>query len=127
MNKLSTVKELQELIANNEVYGGCAIDLPTGQCIGTTSGGFQPLLCINDEDRYPRPITWEEALKIYNKAVSQKTLVYDVSVEDAQAEIDFIDAEADPNDCDNLIDAWIEGTLTMEEIYMKIKACQHQD
>lgn len=125
MEKLKTVKELQELIENNEVYNGCAIDLPTGQCIGTTSGGWQPLLYINDEDRCPKSLTWEEALKIYNKAVTQKTLVYDVSLEDSQAEIDLIEAEADPEDSANLISAWVGGTITMEEIYMKIKAYQY--
>jgi hypothetical protein len=127
MEKLKTVKELQELIENNDVYNGCAIDLPTGQYIGTTSGGWQPLLYINDEDRCPQSLTWEEALKIYNKAVTQKTVIYEVSVEDAQAEIDFIESEADPDDVDDLIAAWVGGTITMEEIYLKIKAYQYQN
>lgn len=126
MKKLNTIEELQKLIENNEVYGGCAIDLPTGGCIGTTSGGFQALFYTNDEDHFPIRITWEKALAIYNKAVTQKTLVYNVSVEDAQDEINFINAKADPNDRDFLINAWVGGTLTMEEIYMKIKEYQYQ-
>lgn len=126
MKKLNTIKELQELIKNDDTYNGCAVVLPNGQCIGTTSGGWQPLLYINDEDRGPRRITWEEALTIYNKAVTQRTLVYDVSVEDAQAEIDLIEAAADPDDIANLISAWVDGTITMEEIFEKIDAYQRQ-
>lgn len=64
---LKTVKELSDLIENDPTYGGCAVDLPSGKCIGTTSGGWQPLLYQDDEDNYPTPLTWEEALELYNR------------------------------------------------------------
>lgn len=64
---LKTVKELSDLIKNDPTYGGCAVDLPSGRCIGTTSGGWQPLLYQDAEDNYPIPLTWEEALEIYNR------------------------------------------------------------
>lgn len=64
---LKTVKELSDLIENDPTYGGCAVDLPSGRCIGTTSGGWQPLLYQNPEDNYPTELTWEEALEFYNQ------------------------------------------------------------
>lgn len=66
MKRLNTVKELSDLIESNDKYDGCAIDLPDGRCIGTTSGGWQPLLFLNDKDKYPQSLTWDEALSIYN-------------------------------------------------------------
>lgn len=64
---LKTVKELSDLIKNDPTYGGCAVDLPSGKCIGTTSGGWKPLLYQDAEDNYPIPLTWEEALELYNR------------------------------------------------------------
>lgn len=64
---LKTVKELSDLIKNDPTYGGCAVDLPSGRCIGTTSGGWQPLLYRNPEDNFPIELTWEEALELYNR------------------------------------------------------------
>lgn len=64
---LKTVKELSDLIKNDPTYGGCAVDLPSGRCIGTTSGGWQPLLYRNPEDNCPIELTWEEALELYNR------------------------------------------------------------
>lgn len=64
---LKTVDELKALIENDPTYDGCAVDLPSGKCIGTTSGGWQPLLYQNLEDDYPTNLTWEEALALYNE------------------------------------------------------------
>lgn len=64
---LKTVKELQNLIDENPKYGGCGIDLPSGKFIGTTSGGWQPLLYQSPEDDYSTELTWTEALDLYNK------------------------------------------------------------
>lgn len=64
---LKTIEELQNLIYENPKYDGCGIDLPSGKCIGTTSGGWQPLLYQNPEDNYPTELTWTEALALYNK------------------------------------------------------------
>lgn len=64
---LKTVEELQNLIYENPKYGGCGIDLPSGKVIGTTSGGWQPLLYQNPEDDYSTELTWTEALDLYNK------------------------------------------------------------
>ena len=68
---LKTVDELIELIENDPTYDGCGIDLPSGRCIGTTSGGWQPLLYQNPEDLSPTDLTWEEALALYNKEVGE--------------------------------------------------------
>lgn len=54
---LNTIKELQDLIYNDPTSDGCAIDLPSGKCIVTTSGGWQPLLFQSPED----------ALALYNE------------------------------------------------------------
>lgn len=64
---LKTVEELQTLIENEPKYGGCGIDLPSGKCIGTTSGGWQPLLYQSPEDNNPTNLTWTEALALFNK------------------------------------------------------------
>lgn len=64
---LKTIEELQNLIYENPKYDGCGIDLPSGKCIGTTSGDWQPLLYQNPEDNYPTELTWTEALDLYNK------------------------------------------------------------
>lgn len=64
---LKTVEELQTLIENEPKYGGCGIDLPSGKCIGTTSGGWQPLLYQSPEDNNPTNLTWTEALTLFNK------------------------------------------------------------
>ena len=64
---MKTVEELQNLIYENPKYDGCAIDLPNGKCIGTTSGGCQPLLYQSPEDNNPINLTWDEALVLYNK------------------------------------------------------------
>lgn len=62
-----TIEELKTLIESNPDYDGCAIELPSGKLIGTTSGGFLPLLYKNTEDIYPCLITWEEAATIYSE------------------------------------------------------------
>jgi hypothetical protein len=67
---LNSVAELQELIENDPTYGGCAVDLKSGRCIGTTSGGWQPTLYQDPEDNTGKRITWEEALLIYNEELS---------------------------------------------------------
>lgn len=64
---LNSVEELKNLIYENPKYGGCGIDLPSGKCIGTTSGDWKPLLYQNPEDNYPTELTWTEALALYNK------------------------------------------------------------
>lgn len=64
---LKTVEELQTLIENEPKYGGCGIDLPSGKCIGTASGGWQPLLYQSPEDNNPTNLTWTEALALFNK------------------------------------------------------------
>lgn len=64
---LTSVEELKNLIYENPKYDGCGIDLPSGKCIGTTSGDWQPLLYQNPEDNYPTELTWTEALALYNK------------------------------------------------------------
>lgn len=64
---LTSVEELRNLIYENPKYDGCGIDLPSGKCIGTTSGDWQPLLYQNPEDSYPTELTWTEALELYNK------------------------------------------------------------
>lgn len=66
---LNTISELQNLIENDETYCGCGIDLPNGMFLGTTSGGFQPLLYKNIEDDEPKRISWKAALKLYNEIV----------------------------------------------------------
>lgn len=64
---LKTVEELQTLIENEPKYEGCGIDLPSGKCIGATSGGWQPLLYQSPEDNNPTNLTWTEALALFNK------------------------------------------------------------
>ena len=64
---LKTVEELQTLIENEPKYEGCGIDLPSGKCIGTTSGGWQPILYQSPEDNNPTNLTWTEALALFNK------------------------------------------------------------
>lgn len=64
---LNTINELMELIENDPTYDGCGIDLPSGKCIGTTSGGWQPLLYKNPEDQNPKRLSWDEAFALYNK------------------------------------------------------------
>lgn len=64
---LKTVEELKTLIENEPKYEGCGIDLPSGKCIGTTSGGCQPLLYQSPEDNNPTNLTWTEALALFNK------------------------------------------------------------
>lgn len=64
---LKTVEELQTLIENEPKYGGCGIDLLSGKCIGTASGGWQPLLYQSPEDNNPTNLTWTEALALFNK------------------------------------------------------------
>lgn len=118
---LKTVEELQELIENNDEYGGCAVSLPDGSCIGTTSGGFQPLYYINEDDRTPLRISWEKALQLYNKAVSQHTVVYQVSAEESDEVVNSINEFADPEDVDGLVYGWLNGNITKEDIYMKIR------
>lgn len=71
---LKTVKELSNLIENDPTYGGCAVDLPSGRCIGTTSGGWQPLLYQNPEDNYPTELTWEKALELYNREMELNSM-----------------------------------------------------
>ena len=66
---LKTVEELKTLIENEPKYEGCGIDLPSGKCIGTTSGGWQPLLYQSPEDNNPTNLTWTEALALFNKEV----------------------------------------------------------
>lgn len=121
MKKIKTIKELQNTILNNTKYGGCAIDLPDGSCIGTTSGGFQPLYYINEDDRTPQSITWGKALQIYNQAVSKKTVVYDLSMEDAQDVADLIETYAEEEEVDKLLYDWWHGNTFKEEIYMKLQ------
>ena len=64
---LNSIKDLWNVIENDPTYDGCAVDLPSGKCIGTTSGGWQPVLYSSPEDDHPTHITWEEALKLYNE------------------------------------------------------------
>lgn len=64
---LNTIKDLWNVIENDPTYEGCAVDLPSGKCIGTTSGGWKPVLYSSPEDDHPTCITWEQALKIYNE------------------------------------------------------------
>lgn len=66
---LKTISELQNLILNDETYGGCAIDLPNGWIIGTTSGGFQPVLYRFPENDRSDRLSWKDALELYNKIV----------------------------------------------------------
>lgn len=64
---LNTVEELSNLIENDPAFDGCAVELPSGRILGTTSGGWQPLLYQNLEDTEPINLTWDEALSLYNK------------------------------------------------------------
>lgn len=68
---LKNTTELMNLIENDETYDGCAVDLPSGKVIGTTSGGWMPLLYQNPEDDRPVNMTWEEALALYNEEVGE--------------------------------------------------------
>nr|DAE38825.1 MAG TPA: hypothetical protein [Caudoviricetes sp.] len=66
---LNTIEELSNLIENDPTFGGCAVELPSGKIIGTTSGGWQPLLYQNYEDDEPVNITWDKALILYNEEI----------------------------------------------------------
>lgn len=67
---LNTVEELSNLIENDPTFDGCAVELPSGRILGTTSGGWQPLLYQNLEDTEPINLTWDEALSLYNKELA---------------------------------------------------------
>jgi hypothetical protein len=72
---LNTIKELSDLMLKTMEETGDVIHLPNGQFLGTTSGGWTPLLYYNEADTIGHAVTWSEALAIYNGTTDEADLL----------------------------------------------------